>query len=262
MKILRLLAVLLVTMTCYAYGEQQPEPPRKFSFGLPFFATQSDPCPKYPEGLCLADSFPLFGCYDVALISRRGVCGGMTSYRFHYEVPGGSAIEATVLDVPEKCYGSVAVVGVDPGAVRLIPWEDDQPPATKEMESRARELLKDWMINAPKSVERIGDIENNPLSDSPPKALKAGPVTVLRFELNDQIIGWKKDIGPVVLFLNNRLFRFDGWCTDDHLVFSVNDKLHFTYILRCCGCGESISYVYDLSGEVPTKVYQNDKLSD
>ncbi|MEW6141504.1 MAG: hypothetical protein AB1733_25050 [Thermodesulfobacteriota bacterium] len=208
----------------------------------------------------MADSFPLFGCYDVALISRRGVCGGMTSYRFHYEVPGGSAIEATVLDVPEKCYGSVAVVGVDPGAVRLIPLEDDQPPAPKDTESKARELLRNWIHSSSKADE-FGDIRQNPLSNSPAKVLKAGHVKMLKFELNDYSEELRRD-GPVVLWLNDRLFRLEGWCTEGHLFFSVHAKPYLAYTMHCCGCGLQILYVYDLSGEVPMTAYENEKLSD
>jgi len=263
MKILPLFFMLLVSMGHYGYAEPQHLTRGDFTFGLPFYATQSDPCPKYPDGLCLADSFPLFGCYEVALISNTGVCRARTSYRYHYEVPGGSAFEATVLEVPEDCqYGSVAVVADRPEAVSLIPLEANQPPAPKDVETRARGLLEDWMTNASKSLERTGDVGNNPLSTSPPMVLKAAQVTILRFQLNEGMEGWKKDRGPVVLSLNDQLFRLEGWCTDDHLFFSANEKLHLAYTLWCCGCGERILYVYDLSGKIPKKVYENDKLSN
>jgi hypothetical protein len=41
-----------------------------------------------------------------------------------------------------------------------------------------------------------------------------------------------------------------------------NDKLHVACRAVCCGCGERILYVYDLSDDATNMVYENDKLSD
>ena len=109
MTILRLLALLLIVLGACGGGTAQTS---IISFGLPFLAVQSEPGPRYPEGLCLADRFGQG--YEVALISSKGVCRATTLYRFHYEVPGGSEFEATLLEGPEDCLEvpNVAVVGV------------------------------------------------------------------------------------------------------------------------------------------------------
>jgi hypothetical protein len=209
----------------------------------------------------LADKCVLFGCEDVALVSSTDVCSAKTSYRFHYQVPGGGEFEGTVVQTSEKCQaGYVAVIGVDARAVRVIPQEADQSPAWEDVERKARALLNLWIRTSDKADE-FGDISQNRLSKSPPKVLKAGPVTMLKFELNGDIPEQRRQ-GPVVLWLKNQLFRLEGWCTADHIFLAVNDKPYIAYTMQCCGCGVRILYVYDLSGDLPEKVYENDKLSD
>jgi hypothetical protein len=250
-----------ITFCSSALGEQQPWTETNYSFGLPFFTTQGGLCPRYPE-ICLADS--IRHCYTkVALLSKTGICSATTSFRFQYEVPGGAEFEATALDVSGECRSvAVAVLGVDAKLVRLEPLEENRSPVSMALNSEARELLRDWIKNASSKADEFGDIRQNPLSSLSPKALKGERVTLLRFELNDGVKGWKRDRGPVVLYFNDRLFRLEGWCTDDHLLFSVNDKLHLAYTVYCCGCGLRILCVYDLSGEAPMKVYENSSLSD
>ncbi len=228
------------------------------AFGLPFFATQSEPCPRYPNVLSLADSRPF--CHDnVALVSHRGVCSARTSFRFPYTHPGGADFEATALEGYKECLpgAAVAVIGVETEAVHVLPLREEQSPLPKDLESGARELLKDWIRTSPKADE-FGDITQNPLLDSSPKVLKTAHITMLQFAVDKK----GGEHGPVVLSLNGRLLRLEGWCTYGHLFFTINDKLYLSYNLECCGCGLRILYVYDLSGELPEKVYENDKLSD
>lgn len=117
------------------------------------------------------------------------------------------------------------------------------------------------MTTEEKSQERIGDIEQNPLSNSPPKVATVGDVTMLRFGLNEEVERFRRN-GPILLAFKDQLFRLEGWCTGSPVFFSVNDKFHVAYRVVCCGCGERILYVYDLSGDAPKMVYENDKLSD
>jgi hypothetical protein len=259
MAVICSLASLLAIAGSCAYGGQ-PGTQTDFSFGLTFYAMQSIPCPKYPKGLCLADSVP--PCTPVALVSHTGICSVTALYRFHYDHPGGGDFEATVLEGSEECLrdATVAVLGVDTGAIRLISPKEDQS-VRKDLESSARGLLKHWITAEDKSQERIGDIDQNPLSKAPPRLSTVGDITMLRFALNEAAEQVRTD-GPILLFFKDQLFRLEAWCTGDPVFFSVNDKLHVAYRAVCCGCGERILYVYDLSGDAPKMVYENDKLSD
>ncbi|HMK34173.1 MAG TPA: hypothetical protein VK463_03830 [Desulfomonilaceae bacterium] len=209
----------------------------------------------------MADSAP--PCTQVALVSDTGICSVTTLYRFHYDHPGGGDFEATVLKGSRECLkdAHVAVLGVDIGAIRLLSLKEDQSPVRKDLPSRARELLKRWMTTEEKSETRVGDIEQNPLSSSPPKMFTVGDITMLRFALNEEAEQFRTD-GPIVLYFKDQVFRLEGWCTGDPVFFSVNDKIHIAFRSWCCGCGQRILYVYDLSGSTPKIVYENDKLSD
>lgn len=230
-------------------------PVGKIRFSLPFFANPAAVCTKYPE-ICLADSIP--DCnLNVVLLSKQQICSAVTLFRFMFEGPaGGPEFEATALDVSGKCRNlAVAVLGGNAEEVRIIPLTEEQSPAPRDMEGKARQLLKDWTTTSTKADE-FGDISQNPLLDSSPKLFKAGHITMLQFAVDKE----GGENGPVVLSLNGQLFRLDGWCTEGHLFFEVKKKLHVSYRLRCCGCGLENLQVYDLSGQTPEKVYENEKI--
>jgi hypothetical protein len=236
---------------------KEPSTEHHFTFGLPFSLGQDDQCPVYPGGVSLADSIP--NCHtNVALISDAGVCNTRTLYRFLYQHPGGEEFQATLLEKSAECPEAVvvAVIGVNARAVRPIPSRHDESPVPRNVESRVRRLLDPPEGEGQERYKEVG-IE---LSTTSPKVLKVDHVTMLRFGLND--VGELKNKGPGVICVNDQLFRLEGWCTQNHRFFSVYEKLHLSYTCFCCGCGEVIFYVYDLSGKTPKIVYQNGKFSD
>ena len=101
-----------------------------------------------------------------------------------------------------------------------------------------------------------------PMSDSPPEIIRVGEVTLVKF---GRITASPED-EPVffaaVFFIKGTIFQLEARCTDGHHFFSVNDKLHLTYDNKCCGCGWVDQLVYDLSTEIPRKVYSNGSLGD
>jgi hypothetical protein len=187
-----------------------------------------------------------------------GGCTARTSSTFRYEIPGGAEFEATHLEGAEKFGGYVAVVGMDPRTVRAIPLSDERSPVPKDMEAKARELLKDYdfqegvEIIAPRLVKPGG-------SQAAPRALDVALVT-FGFEVNNESV-WEN--GPSVLFVNETAFRLGGNCTWDPIFLTIQGKLHLAYTAQEAYCsGERILYVCDLSGEAPKKVYGNGRLSD
>lgn len=192
---------------------------------------------------------------EVALISTTGVCTTRTLYRFIYEHPGGEEFEATLLERTAECpkAATVAVIGVDAEAVSLISPKHDLSPLPKDTESKARRLLD---LPEADSQERHKEVGMD-LSDALPEVLRVGHVTMLSYRLK----GGRGD-GPTVIYLNDKLFRLEGWCTTGHLFFSVYNKLFLCYTRFCCVCGEVIFYFYDLSAKAPKIVYENGKFSD
>jgi hypothetical protein len=234
-----------------------PEKSQNYSFSLPFFTSQDDPNQSYPP-VCLADLIPLLS--EVVLVSRERVCDARTTFDFKYEIPSGVKFEATALDGKPECLkgADVAVVEINAEAVRVIPLKEQKDPPSKDIESRARTILKDWMKTSVEPDE-VRDVKENPLSNSSPGSLKAAQVEMLQFSVSNKKGGAD---GPVVLFINNQPFRLGGWRQDGHIFFSVKDKIHLAYTLRCWSSGKQVLYVYDLSGPEPKKVYENNKLSD
>lgn len=255
MTILRLLAVLSVILVTCGWGTAQTN---IISFGLPFVATQSDPCPRYPQGLCLADS--LLQCDEVALISSKGVCRATTSYRFRYEVPGGSEFEATLLEGFKECLElpNVAVLGVRIEAVRVVGLKEDKSPVPSGLETKAREFLKDYVL--PEGVELASPRLVKPLESKPGGMTDAVALITFGFAVENRSVAGN---GPSILSSKDTVIRLDGNCTWGPLFFALDGELHRAYTAsHCCDCGERILYVYNVSGPTPKKVYENGKLSD
>jgi hypothetical protein len=257
MSLARFLTVMLTIVGSCAFAETGIRPSSSLtrpsiSFGLPFYATQSDPCPKYPEGLCLADS--IGHCHmEVSLVSKTEVCAARTSFRFLYEQPGGSEFVATLLDRVKDCSGDpvVAVLGIESKEVQVIPQLTESPPVPRHIESDARDLLE-----AEFPVKTMG-----PIPKGVPVVVRVRHVTLLKFSLDKN--GWSDDATPyaTALSANGKLINL-GKCTGDYLFFTIRGKLYLTYWDWCCACGGRSLIVYDLSGEVPRKVYENGNLSD
>jgi hypothetical protein len=200
-----------------------------------------------------------------------GVCGARTTDAFTYNYHTGD-LEATRLSGTEECFTvrdnerlltrfSMAVVGADPAAVRLVPLKDDKSPVPKEIELKARKLAA-VHIEEP---QKLYDGSRVPISvsDAQPKVLRTDNVTLLIFELQADGEPWEP--GPTVALTSAGVFRLDGACTyGEPVFFSVNDKLYLTYdaTVHCCGCGDTNFFVYDLSSGTPKLVYRNSSFSD
>jgi hypothetical protein len=234
----RLIILLLFALGTCAYGE--PVEPTKLSFGLPFNCSEAEASNK----LCLADKF--VPGRTVVLINEKDVCNARTGTAFTYEGHPGGAFEATPLEGAEKCSElfSIAVVGTDPAVVGPIAQKYDQTPLPKDIESKARELVK----SSDEEVELQW-----PISQSAPKVLRAGEKALVMFECGEH--------AAVVLLANNTLFPLEGRCTCQHQFFTIGDKLYLTYLDACCGCGWQDRVVCDLSGGTPEIVYVNGAFS-
>lgn len=240
----------------YAGPDGNPE----ISFSFPFDCKTGDG----KRTRCLTDAFKLGR--SVALLDKTGICGARTADTFKFDNMNDN-LEATRLTGTDECFAAkddeglftgfrIAIVGVDPAVVRLISVEKEASPITKEIELKARELA------APRIEEpqKVSDGSRVPvgLSDAPPKVIRTENVTLLTFELQAQGEPWEP--GPIVLLMDDKMFLLEGACTyGKPILFSVNGRLHLTYhsTVHCCGCGDSNSFVYDLSSGTPKKVYQD-----
>jgi hypothetical protein len=152
-----------------------------------------------------------------------------TASKFQYGIPGGADFEATHLEAVGECPGDLAVVGVDPAAIRVISPSEDHSPVPKELELKARRLLD--------SLDAFVE-EQWPISDSTSRVVGTGQFALLLFECERR--------AAVVLLENNNLFKLEGRCTKGHVFFAVGDRLHLTYWDSCCGCGSLNKLVYEL----------------
>ncbi len=256
-SIIVLFLCLLVIVSASPDSCAEPATQSGISFSLPFTCGEEG-----RAGGCLADSIERGS--KVTLINKTETCKATAVETFIYDHrAAASEFKATRLVGTRECfflrpeeessYGrfQVAVLGVEPEAVRLISTIHDNSPVPKDMELEARRILRNDVL--PKGTEFIA-----------PRlvSLEGSEVAVVQLGYtHDGESAWKD--GPSVLFANNSATRLDGDCTWEHLFFTANNKLHLAYIgAGCCGCGEWILYVYDVSGKVPKKVYENGSLSD
>lgn len=236
--LLLFLSVILWTVLCES---REPEEKSGISFGHFFICDETE---RGKPLFCLTETFK--PGVTVVLMDRMGMCAAKTGGTLTYVHPAGdfevTRVEGT--DERPKNPGGVAVVGTDPSAIRLVSPKDAETPLAKARESEARTLLKS------EDLQQVW-----PISDAPPRVLAAGNVALLIFPSEN------KAVAPVLLLVNQRIIRLEGWCTSDHVLFTVQGKLHLSYQNFCCGCGWSDVLVYDLSGEIPKKVYVDGALS-
>jgi hypothetical protein len=125
----------------------------------------------------------------------------------------------------------------------------------QHIEAKARELAQSTKNKAAVTSEMSGTIVTH-LTDAPVKVYKIEEGIILVFQ-------YPLASGPLIFLKNERLFRLDGECTWDYLFFNINGRLYLVYKTSfCCDCGECITYVYDLSGSRPKRVYLSGKISD
>ena len=253
-------AVLWVVFGLCAYSE--PGTTQSISFALPFEHVQNgDDAPRTRPAV--ADK--LKPDLNVVLVGKK-ICKARTGAAFTFLHAGMNKIQATYLLDYAKCdlnSAYVAVIGVEAEAVRPIPPQVDHFPLPKEIESKARRHLMarkaaDRRDHGP--VRWIPDSDQKPifepLSLGPPKTFRVQKGVLLQFT-------WSRgDNGPAIWVVKDRVFLLPGVCTDGYQFFTVHGRLHLAYGgSRCCDCGENILYIYDLSGSIPKKVYENGALS-
>jgi hypothetical protein len=187
---------------------------------------------------------------NVTLLKENEICKATTGATFSFETYGGN--KATELVGTEKCPEDllIAVVGAAAEFVQLQLPEKDPAPPPKSVERKARQI----------ATPQGPSDEYSRLANSPPKQLKIGKFTLLKFE-------WKLwnengDDGPAVLVSDNGYFPMGQDCGRRHLFFSVNDKLHLAFIDGKCHSGYSVWVVYDLSTKKPIEVYANADMAD
>jgi hypothetical protein len=263
----RFLIILLVLFSSYSLGQSAEKD--HVSFGCPFFlgGPQRANPKEWTGNYCLADEYE--SGLNAVLLDSTGMCVAKTGATFPYGHPWiGPYIQANRLVGAEKCFKMrnrsprhfrIAVVGVEPSKVRLIPATECKLPLPADVLAAAREMLKHPVLDSSKPYAIVGKelsrMAYNPITDSPAKVMRADDATLLVF-------GFPKDSspGPLIVYMNNNVFRLEGWCTIEHIFFSVSDRLHLAYGAPSCNSGEYVVYVYDLSGRVPKQVYVNGAL--
>jgi hypothetical protein len=237
------------------------------AFGLPFKCPRmhqvrgvvdaTDNC----KGRCLADSFK--PGLSVALVGKTGVCraktGGMCTFNNSY----GPA-EVTQLVGTHRCLAvrdgeslfknepfCIAVVDVDPAAVRKVSPSHDRSSLPKDAILWARQLLE-----SSESPDAVSDTQLPAYRVSePPQVVRVKNVVLLKFELVQESRGQER---ALLLLVNNRLFQLgQHGCPSEYAFFTVHDKLLITFWDGSCGSGVVDKVVYDLSGEIPKLVYVN-----
>ena len=71
--------------------------------------------------------------------------------------------------------------------------------------------------------------------------------------------------GPAVVAKGGQVYLLKGECAyGEPKFFFVNERLYVTYnaTVECCACGNSHSFVYDLSADTPEMVYVNSSFAD
>ncbi len=261
---LSLFATLITALSSYSYGE--PEKLRGISFSFPYQCSEEkNDKATQAETFCLTGAFPTG--LDVVLISKKAKCTAKTAKTFT-EDHVSNEFEATQLTATENCFAKdhknrfdIAVVGIDPSAVHLMPPQNDRSPVSKEVELKARKLVTP-KIESPRKIVDMTQVPIS-LSDAQPKVLRVGKFTLLTFDLNAEGKPWEP--GPTAILTGGQVFRLEGTCTyGEPMFFSVNDRPYLTYTatVACCGCGDTNFFVYDLSSGIPKMVYQNSDLSD
>jgi len=252
----------------------EPAAEKAIAFGLPFkcSTTEEDEsksavgAAKNCDERCLADSFK--PGLSVALLGEAGICtaktGDMCSFSFSHG-PGG----VTQLVGAEKCLAVrddvelfkkhpfyIAVVGVDPAAVRIVLPNDDHSPLPKDAILWARQILDSLDLGIPASEPQLPGYRVS----SPPQMLRVKNVVLFKFEFVRESHGHER---ALVLLVNNRLFRLGRHgCPGEYTFFTVNDKLHITFWDGSCGAGIVDKVVYDLSSGRPKLLYHNGVFGD
>ncbi len=220
-----------------------PQTMSGFSFGLPFETHAEGGTDEW----YLADVYP--PGLEVVLVGHEGTWRARTGSASKIDY-GPNEVEGTRLTGIEQSPPSagIAVVGMQAPSVRVVKHEDGRPFLTKEMEAKAEQLLD-------RTFAELEETGAAPKSKAPAKVLLAGRALLLVFDVDVSHAD-----GPLALFLNDRVFELEGYCTCDHLFFMVNGKLHLAYCVPSCHSGAFFVNVYDLSGTEPIRVYDNGAL--
>jgi hypothetical protein len=257
--ILRFSVFALIVFGSCAWGEALGS--SEISFSYPFACDMEEP-------YCLADSFQ--AGLKVVMLSTSGMCAAKTGKVFKYE-HHVEDFEATRVIGTKQCpvfrdetpFGDyrIAVIGGDPGAVQLAHPSNDKSPVSKEIELKARKIAAPEI----EKLQKISDLSQatTTLSNTPPKVIRVGDITLLTFELTMDGEPWEP--GPTVVITKAGVFLLQGACTyGEPVFFSVDDKLYIAYTatMSCCACGDINHLVCDLSGKTPNMVYVNSNFSD
>ncbi len=192
---------------------------------------------------CLVDSHQKGR--DVVLVEqdRSGTCGAKTADSFLYQDEIHS-VPATRLTALEGCRGPfyLGIFDATPAAVRLNLSKISPISSFRNLDQKARKLLK----NPTDSIYWI--------AESDPRILATEGAKLLTYKLRSN------EKGPSIVFLNEESFELAGWCTTDHMFFSVSGKLYLAYSESGCDSGKYVLYVYGLSNGKAEQIYRNGRL--
>jgi hypothetical protein len=259
MKIVLCLPAFL-TLMFHSYAPAEAASDSEISFSVPYICTTDSG----DETRCLTN--PYEPGLRVVLLGEDGTCSGITADQFRCSL--GDDFESTRLAKTDECLlikhtkrltgdFRIAVVGVDPVTVNLVPFTNDNSPVAEDTELRARKIV-------PKITGSLAfsDLTEIPviLSDAKPKVFRTDNVTLLMFGIQIREDGTQHERGPMVALINGEVFPLTGDSIyDDPKVFSVNGKLHLTYSAAARGWEDPhpTFIVYDLSSGTPQKVHES-----
>jgi len=257
--IIGLTVLLMTTSATFSAEIGSSKPETRVLFSLPYACKDS----KGKDSFCLADK--LEADLPVVLLGQNEICAANTAGTFRDEY-SSSEFTAAHLSTDKECLSdksgqerrfNVAVIGVEPEAIKASGLNESKQPLPMAVEYSARKVARDayHKFAAP-------DQPHRDVAESRPDVFRAGDAAYLLFKCTDEFLNQD---GLPILVLKNNTFRLEGTCAfKQPFFFTVNDKLHISYwaTVACCGCGDSNFFVYDLSGGAPKLLHQNSHFSD
>lgn len=255
------ISYLLVVLSVGLGVCDEPAKKSDITFGVPSLCTKLLPFIAAETFRCDCKGLYLDGSYeaslDVVLLGKAGIFCTKTASACAYRHPSGPTVTLTPLADTEKFpdrqlleYANVALVGMDPAEVRLVPLNQDTLPLPVRMEQEARRLagFSPGARNPNQQARERG--YGTIFESSPTIILRAGNSALLSFEPERRSPG---EHGLLVLFINDKGHRLPGEHTTMYpFFFTAKDKLYLAYNIPWLSLR---TLVYDLSGETPQQVF-------
>ncbi|MCX5863682.1 MAG: hypothetical protein NTW42_01195 [Deltaproteobacteria bacterium] len=255
-SILLMIICILTLCPCGVLAAKDSNYPQNSSFALP---THCEVGGVSANLNCLADILKP-GIY-ATMLRQDGLANCVAQTAGPYKIDDGAHdFEATLLTHKEKCTDSyrIAFLSKKNTPVKLRNIKTTTGILSSKFDRVARQLLSKKQPESDGCKYTSETVQKTP--NIHPVILTTGKYSL--YVYSSEIYPSKDNNrrGQSVLFYNNKPFVLKGPCTEDHVFFTVNGRLHLTYVLNGCNSGAYTIYVYDLSTSHPVLVYINDVL--